>query len=187
LGPERVSSRLPMYETRRWKEYDRRALIDSTPKKDEGTQGEKGVDIDLMGSGGQESFFPDADLPNKTFNGIKFSDLPICHIKTTKNNTIMHLANKKGETIAYHSCGFEGFKNTRKGTNIAAQTTAITLANKAKEKGATTINVLIKGIGPGRTSSVKGLQMAGMTIVAITDRTPIVWRPTQRARKARRL
>jgi len=176
-----------MYETRRWKEYDRRALIDSTPKKDEGTQGEKGVDIDLMGSGGQESFFPDADLPNKTFNGIKFSDLPICHIKTTKNNTIMHLANKKGETIAYHSCGFEGFKNTRKGTNIAAQTTAITLANKAKEKGATTINVLIKGIGPGRTSSVKGLQMAGMTIVAITDRTPIVWRPTQRARKARRL
>jgi len=182
-----VSSNLPQYETRRWKEYDRRALIDSTPKKDEGTQGEKGVDIDFLGSDKQDSLFPDADLPNRTFNGIKFADLPICHIKTTKNNTIMHLATKTGDTIAYHSCGLEGFKNTRKGTNIAAQTTAITLAKKATEKGATTINVAIRGIGPGRTSSVKGLQMGGMTIVAITDHTPVVWKPSQRARKARRL
>ncbi len=28
-----------------------------------------------------------------------------------------------------HSCGMEGFKNTREGTNIAAQATAITLAS----------------------------------------------------------
>ena len=28
---------------------------------------------------------------------------------------------------AIHSCGREGFKNTREGTNIAAQATAITM------------------------------------------------------------
>jgi len=33
-----------------------------------------------------------------------------------------------GERIMIRSCGMEGFKNTRKGTNIAAQATAIGLA-----------------------------------------------------------
>ena len=35
---------------------------------------------------------------------------------------------KIGVPITVHSCGREGFKNTREGTNIAAQATAITLA-----------------------------------------------------------
>lgn len=33
-----------------------------------------------------------------------------------------------GDRIMIRSCGMEGFKNTRKGTNIAAQATAIGLA-----------------------------------------------------------
>lgn len=33
-----------------------------------------------------------------------------------------------GDKILIRSCGMEGFKNTRKGTNIAAQATAIGLA-----------------------------------------------------------
>lgn len=33
-----------------------------------------------------------------------------------------------GVAEMYRSCGVEGFKNTRKGTNIAAQATAISLA-----------------------------------------------------------
>jgi len=33
-----------------------------------------------------------------------------------------------GRTLIIHSCGMEGFKNTREGTNVAAQATAITLA-----------------------------------------------------------
>lgn len=34
-----------------------------------------------------------------------------------------------GEVKIYRSCGIEGFKNTRKGTNIAAQATAITFTS----------------------------------------------------------
>lgn len=33
-----------------------------------------------------------------------------------------------GDVKMYRTCGIEGFKNTRKGTNIAAQATAISLA-----------------------------------------------------------
>lgn len=34
-----------------------------------------------------------------------------------------------GEVKVYRSCGIEGFKNTRKGTNIAAQATAISFSS----------------------------------------------------------
>lgn len=68
------------------------------------------------------------------------------------------------------SCGIEGFKNTRKGTNIAAQATAVTISavswimiitilyiyyndlllQKAVELGWKTIRVKVRGLGPGR-------------------------------------
>lgn len=74
--------------------------------------------------------FPDHTTPDRLFNGVRFADIPICKIKTTPNNTIIHTIKAHGnKTLAYRSCGMEGFKNTRKGTNIAAQATAITHSN----------------------------------------------------------
>ena len=95
--------------------------------------------------------FPDENLPNRLFNGVRYSELPICNIKTSPNNTIITMADSAGNTyiimliiickrfnfffLKYkglvrmiNSCGIEGFKNTKKGTNIASQATAITLA-----------------------------------------------------------
>jgi len=40
--------------------------------------------------------FPDENLPNRLFGGIRFADLPICHIKASPNNTIMALTNAAG-------------------------------------------------------------------------------------------
>ena len=72
--------------------------------------------------------FPTEETPNSLFNGIRFADIPICHIKTTPNNTIIQITDSTCvKSLGYRSCGMEGFKNTRKGTNIAAQATAITL------------------------------------------------------------
>lgn len=62
----------------------------------------------------------------------------------------------------------------------------ISFLQMAKDVGVDTIRIAIQGLGPGRMSSVKGLQMGGMKIVAIADTTPISWKPP-RARKARRL
>lgn len=72
--------------------------------------------------------FPDAKTPFKVFGGLQFKDLPIVNIKTTPNNTIINATDAKGVPYLVHSCGCEGFKNARKGTNIAAQATAITLS-----------------------------------------------------------
>lgn len=84
------------------------------------------------------------------------------------------------------SCGVEGFKNTRKGTNIAAQATAITLGGKIVERGVKTARVTVRGLGPGRMSAIKGLTMAGINVVSITDTTPVSWHPP-RPRKVKRL
>lgn len=72
--------------------------------------------------------FPDINLPNKLFNGIPFQELPICHIRVSKNNTIVDITDHKGTVVFVNSCGMEGYKNTRKGTNIAAQATAMTIS-----------------------------------------------------------
>lgn len=73
--------------------------------------------------------FPDENLPNKLFNGVPFRELPIFNIRVTSNNTILSLTDSKGTPKIIRSCGIEGFKNTRKGTNIAAQATAISIAS----------------------------------------------------------
>lgn len=54
------------------------------------------------------------------------------------------------------------------------------------QKGIHTVRVMVRGLGPGRTSSIKGLQMAGLNIVSVTDATPVSDNPP-RPRKARRL
>lgn len=41
----------------------------------------------------------------------------------------MNFTDHMGKTMTLHSSGIEGFKNSRKGTNIAAQQAAITLGN----------------------------------------------------------
>lgn len=120
------------------------------------------------------------------FGGVKFSDVPVCHIKSSRNNTILHVTKPNGERIMIRSCGMEGFKNTRKGTNIAAQATAIGLATRALDFGIHTVRVTINGLGPGRMSSIKGLTMGGLKIISVTDDTPISWNPL-RSRKQRKL
>lgn len=72
--------------------------------------------------------FPDVNLPNKLFNNIPFKDLPIISITVTKNNTKVICNDVNANTIAFSSCGKNGFKNCRKGTNVAGQATAIVVA-----------------------------------------------------------
>lgn len=71
--------------------------------------------------------FPDVNLPNRLFGETEFKDLPIIHIRVSKNNTIVSIVDGKGLLRGINSCGKEGYKNCRKGTNIAGQATAITL------------------------------------------------------------
>lgn len=86
--------------------------------------------------------FPDENTPKRLFNGIPFQEIPIFNIKTSPNNTIISLTDHKGVPKIIRSCGVEGFKNTRKGTNIAAQATAISI-------GTVSINIQVYGFRIG--------------------------------------
>jgi small subunit ribosomal protein S11 len=156
----------------------------SMPKQDEGTQGENMLDVIYDQ---QTDVFPDEGTPNRLFDGIRFADLPICDITATPNNTIMTLSNSAGIVKSIHSCGREGFKNTREGTNVAAQATAITMALRGIAFGMKNVRVTVAGLGPGRMAAIKGLTMGGMNVISITDKTPIAWSSFPRPKKRRKL
>ncbi|XP_030622389.1 small ribosomal subunit protein uS11m [Chanos chanos] len=118
--------------------------------------------------------------------GKRFEELPVAHIKATYNNTHIQVTDCEGQSMVRTSCGTEGFRNVKKATPIAAQTAGISAAAKAKAKGVTNIRVLVKGLGPGRLSAIKGLIMGGLDVVSITDNTPVPHNGC-RPRKARRM
>ncbi|XP_043101233.1 28S ribosomal protein S11, mitochondrial [Puntigrus tetrazona] len=121
-----------------------------------------------------------------TWDSKKFEELPIAHVKATYNNTHIHVTDCLGQYMVRTSCGSEGFKNVKKATPIAAQTAGISAAAKARAKGVTYVRVLVKGLGPGRLSAIKGLTMGGLEVVSITDNTPVPHNGC-RPRKARRM
>ncbi|XP_041790400.1 28S ribosomal protein S11, mitochondrial [Chelmon rostratus] len=120
-----------------------------------------------------------------TWDGKKFEELPIAHIKATYNNTHVQLTDGAGQSMVRTSCGTEGFRNVKKSTPVAAQAAGISAAAKAKTKGVTFVRVVLKGLGPGRQSAMKGLTMGGLKVVSITDNTPVPHNGC-RPRKARR-
>jgi len=163
---------------------DRKEMLRSLPVTDEGTVGEKTAAVDSVIHSKQ--LFPTVDSANRLFNGVPFKDLHIVNIRVTHNNTVLTFTDHKGIPKLIRSCGVEGFKNAKKGTNIAAQTTALTFGSKTLDRGIKTVRVRVRGLGPGRMSAIKGLQMAGLEIVSITDATRVSWTPP-RARKQRKL
>ncbi|KAG2470924.1 28S ribosomal protein S11, mitochondrial isoform X1 [Polypterus senegalus] len=120
------------------------------------------------------------------WQGKKYEELPIAHVKATYNNTHIQVTDHTGKYIARTSCGTEGFKNIKKATPVAAQTAGISAGAKAHIKGVLHVRVIVKGLGPGRMSAIKGLTMGGLEVVSITDNTPIPHNGC-RPRKARRI
>jgi small subunit ribosomal protein S11 len=125
--------------------------------------------------------------PKKTKKKI-FGDITDCiaHIQATFNNTVISITNKKGDVIAWSSCGSVGFSGSKKSTPFAAQIAASQVTRKAKELGVKQVEVYVKGPGSGRESAIRAIQAAGLTITAIRDVTPIPHNGC-RARKRRRV
>ncbi|XP_065836740.1 small ribosomal subunit protein uS11-like [Oscarella lobularis] len=112
-------------------------------------------------------------LRNEEPTETPYDDLPIAHVKATYNNTIVTITDSAGKTLTWASGGSEGFKNAKRGTTFAGQSAGTAAAKKALNKGVLRVRVKIKGLGPGRQASLKGLQMGGVDIVSITDVTPV--------------
>ena len=97
----------------------------------------------------------------------------IAHIHSTFNNTIVTIADEAGNVISWSSAGALGYKGSRKSTPYVAQLCAEAAGKSAVQQGMKTVEVNVKGVGPGREAAVLSLQTAGLEITAINDVTPI--------------
>jgi small subunit ribosomal protein S11 len=97
----------------------------------------------------------------------------IAHIHASFNNTIITITDRQGNALSWASSGGAGFKGSRKSTPFAAQVAAEAAGRAALECGVKNLEVLIKGPGPGRESSVRALNACGFRIASIQDITPV--------------
>ena len=97
----------------------------------------------------------------------------LAHIQASFNNTIITFTDTRGNAVSWASAGQAGFKGSRKSTPFAAQVAAEAVGRTAQEYGIKTLEVRIKGPGPGRESSVRALNALGIKITSIADVTPI--------------
>ncbi len=97
----------------------------------------------------------------------------VAHIHSTFNNTIVTITDEGGNVVAWSSAGALGYKGSRKSTPFAAQLAGEAAAKAAVENGMKSVEVAVKGPGPGREAAVRSLQTAGLEISVIHDKTPI--------------
>ena len=97
----------------------------------------------------------------------------IAHIHASFNNTIVTISDRQGNALSWDTSGGSGFRGSRKSTPYAAQVAAERAGEAAKEFGVRNLEVLVKGPGPGRESTIRALNAIGFKITNITDVTPI--------------
>ncbi|MCG2694722.1 30S ribosomal protein S11 [Candidatus Parcubacteria bacterium] len=94
-------------------------------------------------------------------------------VQSTYNNTKVAFTDKVGNLISASSCGALGFKGAKKGTPFAAAKVGELIGEKAKLMGVKEVNVIVKGVGAGRESAIRGFLSGGTDISGIKDVTPV--------------
>jgi small subunit ribosomal protein S11 len=115
-----------------------------------------------------------ADEGGKIAISKKRVDVGILNIQSTFNNTKVILTDAKGNALAWGSSGNLGFKGAKKGTPFAAAKVGETLGEKAQAMGLRQLSVVVKGVGAGRESAIRGFISKGaFEVTSIKDMTPI--------------
>lgn len=115
----------------------------------------------------------EATAPVAKASKNKRFDSGILCVESTYNNTKLVLTDPKGGTLAWSSSGSLGFKGAKKGTPFAAAKVGETLAVKAGELGIKEVKVVVKGVGSGRESAIRGFISKGISLTTIQDMTPV--------------
>lgn len=94
-------------------------------------------------------------------------------IRANYNNTIVTLTDPDSNVLAWSSPGANGFKGARQSTPYAGQVSAEVVAEKAQTFGIKTVEVRVRGMGPGRDQAIRGLLNRGLEVVSIADVTRV--------------
>lgn len=105
-------------------------------------------------------------MKKKILKGILF-------VESTYNNTRLSLSDSEGNVLAWSSSGALGFKGAKKGTPFAASKIGELIGEKAQQAGLKEVAVVVKGVGSGRESAIRGFSTFGVDIVSIIDKTPV--------------
>ncbi|HET7662396.1 MAG TPA: 30S ribosomal protein S11 [Rhodanobacteraceae bacterium] len=97
----------------------------------------------------------------------------VAHVQASFNNTIVTITDRQGNALSWATAGGAGFRGSRKSTPYAAQVAAEKAGRAAQDYGVKTVEVRIKGPGPGRESTVRSLNALGYKVLNIIDVTPI--------------
>ncbi len=115
----------------------------------------------------------DEAVKTATVSSKKRIDSGILCIQSTYNNTKLVLTDNKGNTLAWSTSGALGFKGAKKGTPFAAAKIGEKLAERAAQFGVKEVKVIVKGVGSGRESAIRGFISKGINLTTIQDQTPV--------------
>ncbi len=138
----------------------------------------------IVTSGGTES--SDGKPKVLSASSKKRIEAGILHVQSTYNNTKLMLTDTSGNALMWGSSGGAGFRGAKKGTPFAAAKVGETLALKAQNIGLKEISVVVKGVGSGRESAIRGFISKGVAITSIKDATPVPFNGPQ-PKKPRRV
>src|SRR6185312_2002652 len=91
----------------------------------------------------------------------------VVHVQASFNNTVVTITDRQGNALSWATAGGAGFRGSRKSTPFAAQVAAEKAGRVAAEYGVKTVEVRIKGPGPGRESAVRSLNALGIKVTNI--------------------
>ena len=95
------------------------------------------------------------------------------HIQATFNNTIITISDENGNAVSWASAGTIGYKGSKKSTPFAAQIASESAAKKAYDAGMRKVDIMVKGLGPGRETAIRSIAAEGLEVMSITDVTPV--------------
>lgn len=106
-------------------------------------------------------------------SGKKHLESGVLYVQSTYNNTKLSLADREGNILMWGSSGAAGFRGAKKGTPFAAAKVGEALATRAQNLGLKEVGIVVKGVGSGRESAIRGFISKGLSIVSIKDETPV--------------
>ena len=94
-------------------------------------------------------------------------------VSSSFNNTIISIADDRGNIIGWSSAGSAGFKGTKRATPYAAQVTMKKALENISAYNLKEAKVRVSGVGAGRESAVRAIGGSGIKVTNIKDITPV--------------